>query len=193
MNKSESKYFNTAVRMDKAFLDLLAEKDFEYITVKDICKKAEVNRSTFYLHYETIADLLDESVEYMSNGFLKYFCENDISSKIKNSPLDELMFIKPDYIIPYLSYIKDNKKLFKTAVLHSDTLRLDKNYKKLFEYVFSPILMRFDVPENERHYTMTFYINGIIALIMEWLKNDCRENIEDIADIIIRNIKSDKA
>lgn len=87
-------------------------------------------------------------------------------------------------------HISGNEKLFKTAVLHSDALRLDKNYKKLFEYVFSPILMRFDVPENERHYTMTFYINGIIALIMEWLKNDCRENIEDIADIIIRNIKS---
>ena len=164
MNKSESKYFNTAIKMDKAFLDLLAEKDFEYITVKDICKRAGVNRSTFYLHYETVADLLDESVEYM--------------------------FIKPDYIIPYLSYIKDNKKLFQTAVLHSGTLQLDKNYKKLFEYVFSPILMRFDVPENERHYTMAFYINGIIALIMEWLKNNCRESIEDIADIIIRNIKS---
>lgn len=103
------------------------------------------------------------------------------------------MFIKPDYIIPYLSYIKNNKKLFQTAVLHSGTLRLDKNYKKLFEYVFSPILMRFDVPESERNYTMTFYINGIIALIMEWLKNDCRESIEDVADIIIRNIKSEKA
>lgn len=190
MNKSESKYFNTAIKMDKAFLDLLAEKDFEYITVKDICKRAGVNRSTFYLHYETVADLLDESVEYMSNDFLKYFSENDIRAKIKNSPLDELMFIKPDYIIPYLSYIKDNKKLFQTAVLHSGTLQLDKNYKKLFEYVFSPILTRFDVPENERHYTMAFYINGIIALIMEWLKNNCRESIEDIADIIIRNIKS---
>lgn len=190
MNKSESKYFNTAVKMDKAFLDLLDEKDFEYITVKDICKRAGVNRSTFYLHYETVADLLDESVAYMSNGFLKYFSENDIGSKINNSPLDELMFIKPDYIIPYLSYIKDNKKLFQTAVLHSGTLQLDKNYKKLFECVFSPILMRFEVPENERHYTMAFYINGIIALVMEWLKRDCRESIEDIADIIIRNIKS---
>lgn len=190
MNKSESKYFNTAVKMDKAFLDLLAEKDFEYITVKDICKRAGVNRSTFYLHYETVADLLDESVAFMSNGFLKYFSENDIGSKINNLPLDELMFIKPDYIIPYLSYIKDNKKLFQTAVLHSGTLQLDKNYKKLFECVFSPILMRFDVPENEWHYTMAFYINGIIALVMEWLKRDCRESIEDIADIIIRNIKS---
>ena len=63
MNKSESKYFNTAIRMDKAFLELLEQKDFAFITVKEICKKAEVNRSTFYLHYETIDDLLSESMD----------------------------------------------------------------------------------------------------------------------------------
>ena len=40
MNKSESKYFNTAVRMDEALLELLEKKDFAYITVKEICEKA---------------------------------------------------------------------------------------------------------------------------------------------------------
>ncbi|WP_432620447.1 hypothetical protein [Butyricicoccus sp.] len=40
MNKSESKYFHTAARMDEAFLTLLDEKDFAYITVKEICKRA---------------------------------------------------------------------------------------------------------------------------------------------------------
>ena len=193
MTKSESKYFNTAIKMDKAFLNLLAEKDFEYITVKEICQRAGVNRSTFYLHYETIADLLNESVEYISNDFFKYFSGNDIISKLNDLPLDELLFIKPEYIIPYLSYIRNNKKLFRTAVLHAGTLQFENTYKKLFEHVFSPILMRFDVPENERQYTMAFYINGIIALVMEWLKNDCTESIEDISDIIIRNIKSAKS
>lgn len=48
MNKSERKYFNTAKKMDIAFLELLEQKDFEYITVKEICKRAGVNRSTFY-------------------------------------------------------------------------------------------------------------------------------------------------
>ena len=51
MNRSESRYFATAARMDEAFLTLLAKKDFEYITVKEICEVAGVNRSTFYLHY----------------------------------------------------------------------------------------------------------------------------------------------
>ena len=43
MNKSESRYFATAARMDEAFLTLLAKKDFEYITVKEICEVAGVN------------------------------------------------------------------------------------------------------------------------------------------------------
>lgn len=67
MNKSESRYFSTAARMDDAFLRLLERKRFEYITVKEICAEAGVNRSTFYLHYETIADLLSESVERMND------------------------------------------------------------------------------------------------------------------------------
>ena len=41
MNKSESKYFNTARRMDEALIELLEKKDLEYITVKEICEKPE--------------------------------------------------------------------------------------------------------------------------------------------------------
>ena len=44
MNKSESKYFHTAEKMDQAFLELLEKKDFAYITVKEICEKAGVHR-----------------------------------------------------------------------------------------------------------------------------------------------------
>ena len=73
MNRSESKYFNTAERMDRALLELLEEKELTYITVKELCKRAGVNRSTFYLHYETMGDLLAEAVEYMERRFLSYF------------------------------------------------------------------------------------------------------------------------
>ena len=73
MNKNESKYFNTAVRMDKALIELLEKKDFEYITIKEICQAAGVNRSTFYLHYENTADLLKETTGYITDSFLSYF------------------------------------------------------------------------------------------------------------------------
>ena len=82
LNKSESKYFNTAIRMDEAMINILGKKDFQYITVKEICEKAGVNRSTFYLHYENTRDLLEESVEYMNNHFLTYFSEQDRGESI---------------------------------------------------------------------------------------------------------------
>ena len=73
MNKAESKYFNTANLMDEALMRLLEHKDYEYITVKEVCKKAGVNRSTFYLHYEKMDDLLAESLERLNQTFLSYF------------------------------------------------------------------------------------------------------------------------
>ena len=107
MNKSESKYFATAVRMDEAFLTLLERKDFAYITVKELCETAGVNRSTFYLHYETMADLLTESVSHMNEQFLAYMKKDSeaFMAKLENCPLDELYLITPEYLNPYLGYI----------------------------------------------------------------------------------------
>ena len=69
MNKSESKYYNTALLMDQALLLLLEKKEYDFISVKEVCEKAGVNRSTFYLHYETMDDLLKESIELINKRF----------------------------------------------------------------------------------------------------------------------------
>ena len=51
-------------------MEILKTKSFEYITVSEICKKAGVNRSTFYLHYENTRDLLEETIRNMTNDFI---------------------------------------------------------------------------------------------------------------------------
>ena len=188
MNKSESKYFNTAIKMDKAFLEILEEKDFDYITVKEICKKAGVNRSTFYLHYKTVGDLLQESTEYINSKFLSYFPkgQESIAENLHNGSLKELYLVTPKYLTPYLSFIKEHKKLFLVSIQHAETLNLEKNYERMFKYILEPIQERFSVPKEERKYISTFYIEGFIAIIKEWLKNDCKDSIDDIIKIMER-------
>ena len=44
----------------EALIELLSKKDLQHISVKRICENADLNRSTFYLHYETIEELLEE-------------------------------------------------------------------------------------------------------------------------------------
>lgn len=112
MNEFNSKYFKTALRMDEALIALLEKKDLEYITVKEICEEADVNRSTFYLHYETVGDLVDETTEMINKRFLSYFPQNerDISDALNGLRLGDLILVTGEYLIPYLRFIRDNKK-----------------------------------------------------------------------------------
>mgnify|MGYP000385188527 CR=1 FL=1 len=166
MNKSESRYFATAARMDEAFLTLLGKKGFCVYTVKEICEVAGVNRSTFYLHYETMLDLLSESISRMNEQF--HACmEKDsdaFSAKLRNCPRDELYLITPEYLTPYLSYIKSNKRLFRTATENAAVLGMDKSYDRMFRHVFTPILDRYGVLSQDRPYIMAFYIRGLMAI-----------------------------
>ncbi len=186
MNKSESKYFNTAKKMDDALLSLLEEKTFEYITVSEVCKKAKVNRSTFYLHYENTADLLAEAARSILNDFTACFNINtkNIAEKFKNCPLEELNFITDEYLHPYLLYIKNNRRVFSTVLMHIHSLGYYDVFKRLHEHVFDPILARFNYPPAYRQYVMMFYLQGVNAIVTEWLKNDCSENVEEISKII---------
>ena len=73
MNKNESKYFNTAIKMDEALITLLEKKDFEYITIMEICEMAGVNRSTFYLQDRKSTRL--NSSHYLLSRSMRDVCQ----------------------------------------------------------------------------------------------------------------------
>ena len=52
-------------------------------------------------------------------------------------------------------------------------LGMDKSYDGMFSHVFTPILDRYGVPQQDRRYIMAFYIQGLMAIIMEWLRSGC--------------------
>jgi len=186
MNKSKSKYFNTAKKMNLALISLLKKKPFEYITISELCEKAGVNRSTFYLHYENTYDLLGETTQYILNDFLSYFDTDtkSVSLNLTSCNLTELNFISSKYLTPYLTYIKENKEIFSTALAHIKSFDFDSVYERMFENIFNPILDRFHYPEEDRKYIMMYYLNGINAISFEWVKNGCKKPIEEITKII---------
>ncbi len=172
--------------MDEAFLALLETKSFEYITVKEICVAAHVNRSTFYLHYETVGDLLIESVGYINGKFLSYFSHIDFDEqKISDAPRDELIFITPKYLIPWLTFIRENKRLYSTVVNRVDTLRMIDSYAPIIKKIIDPILDRFGLDDEKKRYIMPFYLEGLNAIVKQWIKDGCKKDMEELAKIII--------
>ena len=171
--------------MDEALLLLLQNKDYGYITVKEICEKAGVNRSTFYLHYETIDDLLNESLSYIFSKFKdKYAADSEI--EVDNIPLDKLNLVTPEYIIPYLEFLAENKRLFMTAAKMPDMFKVGKHFDEIYTKTFNPILERYGVEQGERKYLLAYHINGMHAIIIEWIKGDCKESFEYIANLLVK-------
>lgn len=193
MNKSESKYFNTANRIDEAFISLLDKKDFESITVKEICQKAGVNRSTFYLHYDTTDDLLMECNEYAIKKFLNSTSGANLTHKdIDNLSIKELNFVTPEHLVPWLKFIKNNKSLFKTYFYKFSNLVIEKNNKLLFSNIANPIFDKLKVAENSKKYYFQFHLEGIMAIVKLWVKNNCKEEIEEICNIIMGCMNCEK-
>ncbi|MGN0432652.1 MAG: TetR/AcrR family transcriptional regulator [Lachnospiraceae bacterium] len=195
MNKSESKYFNTALLMDEALINLLAEKDIGFISVKEICEKAGVNRSTFYLHYETIGDLLEETTEYVVSRFLASFDKTPdlFSGQIEDVPLSKLVFINDKYLKPYLQFIYENRGVFKAAIHNPVSMKADMMYSGMKKHILEPIMQRFEIPKDEQNYWMAFYFKGIWAVIQEWIDRDCKDPVEKIGAIIEDCVRPEKA
>ncbi|MCR4840233.1 MAG: TetR/AcrR family transcriptional regulator [Lachnospiraceae bacterium] len=185
MNKNETKYSAASKKMQNALISLLEKKEYELITIKEICGVAGVNRSTFYLHYDNVNDLLEESMEEVYRGFFGRFGSmHSEEMVIREMTADELFFIKTKYLKPYLEFVKDNRKLFYVMYEKYDVLGGEKMYTNWFENLFGPILSKFGVSEEEKPLILLFYINGLIAMVTHWVKTGCEMSIEDMIAVI---------
>ncbi len=180
MNKSESKYFHTASLMDQALLLLLEKKDLEFITVKEICKKAGVNRSTFYLHYENVYELLEEAAERLHQEFLQSFPRSEIRFATK----EEAFLITDEFVLPYLHFVKKNKRVLKVIREKPQLFNVHAAYRTLYETVFYPALEPFNVPEEEKVYVLEYFTQGVVAIIHKWTESDCETDPKEILRII---------
>jgi len=189
MNKNESKYFKSAEKMHTALIALLDIKDFELITVKEICETAGVNRSTFYLHYDNVNDLLEETIEAVYKEFFGRFApEKTKEIDIKEGSSEDLFLVTPEYLMPYLDFVQDNQKLFYLMYEKNEMMGAEKMYDTWFRNIFGPILTRFGVSEKDQPLIMIFYLKGLIGVVTEWVKGGCVQSKEEIISVISKCI-----
>lgn len=169
----------TKMIIEKTFIDLLKTKPLNKITVKEICDAAEINRTTFYKHYEDVFDLLNKIEADLIKDFQKTV-ENTKSMGIKIS------------LIEILNKIKNNKDKYETIF---KIRGLDYFNEKLFNGFNHEIVKLFDLKLTELSvsnqkwlfYFLSFGCGGICNC---WVKTGMNEPVEEIADIIEDLVKS---
>ena len=96
----------------------------------------------------------------------------------------DLNYITPEYLHPYLTYIRDNRHIFSTMLKHANSFGFEAIFERMLQSIFDPILNRFGYPAENRKYVMRFYLSGINALTAEWVRDGCAKSISDMSQII---------
>ncbi len=151
-------------KIEKAFIELLQTREIKDITVTDIIKMTELNRSTFYANYIDIFDLADKTREKLENEFSNLFADYDYMTG-RTGVLRMFMHIKENQIF-YKTYFKlcyDDKHL----VSIYDERRAEKE----------------QISDNLK-YHIEFFRNGLNAVIKLWLANGCQESPEEMAQVL---------
>ena len=122
---------------------------------------------------------------------MKYMPQDSVEflEKLQDCPLEELYLITPEYLAPYLTYIKKHRHLFRATVEQAAALQMQEAYLALNHHVLTPILNRFRVPPEDQNYVMQYHISGLMAIINEWLRNDCKDEVEHLVSVIRLCIK----
>ncbi|MBR3298123.1 MAG: TetR/AcrR family transcriptional regulator [Clostridia bacterium] len=80
--REDLRVIKTIEGIKTAFEQLICEKDYEKITVKELCELARINKKTFYTYYETLDALLSEMQEELSAGFLERIIEYSLPDEL---------------------------------------------------------------------------------------------------------------
>ncbi|HEX9060623.1 MAG TPA: TetR/AcrR family transcriptional regulator [Clostridia bacterium] len=165
MEKQEDRrILRTRNMLFDAFLDLMIEKGYETITVRDIIDRANVGRSTFYLHFTDKESLLMSSIDQL-RMFLKEQSSNHTLSEIPH----EHQF---GFSLAMLQHAQSHKRLYKAIVIKKGGALVMYHMKRmLFELIRDDISELFTyssllIPQDT---VIDFVVNTFMTILTWWM------------------------
>lgn len=157
-----------------ALMDLLKEKgSVAKISVRELCDRAELNRSTFYAHYNEPKDLLYEIETELLNAteeHLKKIGEENDAGAHK-------------YILSFLQYIRQNDKQFRTLLI--DTADPDFRSRFMQQSIIQFVNnLRIELPKELEQYIFSYILNGSTGIIIQWIRSDYAVNENEIVNLL---------
>ena len=170
---------NQRVRLTKqmlreGFIDLLGKKDIHKISVREICDRSQINRTTFYKYYGSPYDLLTDIENEVLAQIEEYLGTDDSRSADEVLQLSRIM-----------GYMNGNLALCRLLINNS----IDSKFpERLFQLPKIKCLLRNQLtayPNDEIDYVYQFVVNGGFSMIKNWINQDTRENPEKIAVLLL--------
>ena len=181
--KVDRRIQRTKLAIHEAFISLMNEKGFDATQVSDIAERANINRGTFYVHYQDKYDLLEKTQTELINQVQTILLEED------DLNFADIYFVdKPlPIIVTFFRFMHDNAPLMRALYNFEGGLPFQARIRELIEtnlkieLVFN--INNFLVPSE---YLISYAISAHFGVIKDWLEKGCVETPEEMATIFAK-------
>lgn len=165
MTKVDRRILKTQESLKNAVIELMSEKKFDEITIRDIADTANVNRGTIYLHYQDKYDLLDKLIEAHFNeleNMDKWACEMNWT----------------DALVPYFEYFEENFLFFSTMLASQENKGAPSSFRSRLLASFMEGFKGEIDRESDRNMELSEDVmlqyagTAYVGIIEWWIRND---------------------
>jgi AcrR family transcriptional regulator len=169
------KYTKLALR--ESAINLLQRKPIEKISVKELCEAADINRSTFYAHYDSPADLLEQIERELLRDLNAYLDGYNFKE------YEEESFKK---IVMIFEYVAENAELCKVLLGETGNMKLQREIMTLVQYHGLRDWQGAAEDEEAVEYMLSFGVSGGIGLLQKWLRGGLTRSAREVAEMVIK-------
>ncbi|EMB60599.1 TetR/AcrR family transcriptional regulator [Streptococcus mutans] len=156
---------------------LLKNSDFNSITIRKITEKAQVNRSTFYLHYQDKYDLVDKLAHEVTRDFKEYLMLNSANGGLQENLIQALTYLQSQQKFMYalsqiiqINFSQRTRDFIKELITENPSFFYDS---------INPSL------GLSKEYMLVTYAASIESLYIHWITTGAQESPQEIADMFL--------
>ena len=177
--KKDRRVKYTITVLKEALVKSMKEEHISKISVKSICELADINRSTFYAHFDDQYALL-------------HFIENEVLDNIKlyldKQDFDDKRPISIQVLHRILEYVRQNAELFKALLSDNCEPGIQREIMDLSKVVSFQVNNKYDMRVQE--YLAVYGTTGCISLLHKWLQDGMIESTTELAEYIMKMLYS---
>lgn len=182
--KVDRRVIKTRRQLKKGLAALMKEKSVNQITVKELVEEVDINRSTFYLHFKDIQDLLREIEENMEAQIKRAIEEHPIVSGNENA----FYFIEDTFRV-----LDEEREISKALIGPNGDMGFIHRIERIIKENSRGTLEKmFPGKKEDLKYFYAFCLSGCLGLVKVWLNEGEEKSPEEMAQMTFNMIANAK-
>jgi AcrR family transcriptional regulator len=182
--KMDRRKVRTKQLLYQSLMSLIEEKGVEHVTVTDIAQRAEVNRGTFYLHYQDVPAMLQQLKDEVFEDIKCYIAQLDFQQAVLYGDRNEAYPL--------------GVQIFEAVARHADFLRImfspkgDLSYAIQFRKLLNAIVTEkfsYRMPEDPPipyDYLIAYITSANFGLLMHWIESGLNQTPLQMAAMLTK-------